>query len=107
MALREDHRKDAEEKPLADTDAAFAHEPAATHAPCQQKTGTAGAHFCRVMSVVASSIARIVSSFARAVRWSLSTVDDEPEFRIAPLPGPAHGPIHAIDVRVGKDRRRF
>ena len=58
------------------------------------------------MSQVGRSIARIVSTFARVVRWSLATVEDEPELRVAPLPGPAHGPVHVIDVRLGRDRPR-
>jgi hypothetical protein len=55
-------------------------------------------------------IARAVGGVARALRWTLETVDVAPPMRLAPPPGPAHGPVSAIDVRLGnrlaKDRRR-
>jgi hypothetical protein len=51
-------------------------------------------------------LARAVGGVARALRWTLSSVDDAPAMRPAPPPGPAHGPLTAIDVRTGKDRRR-
>jgi hypothetical protein len=51
-------------------------------------------------------VARACAGVARAVRWSLASVDDRPPMRLAPPPGPAHGPVTAIDVRLGKDRRR-
>jgi len=51
-------------------------------------------------------LARACSGVANAVLWSLKTVDDGPPMSAAPPPGPAHGPVTAIDVRLGKDRRR-
>ena len=51
------------------------------------------------------TVGRAIGGLVRAVRWSLGTVEDEPAPRSVPTPGPAHGPVHAIDVRLGKGRR--
>jgi hypothetical protein len=51
-------------------------------------------------------VAKACAGVARALRWPLASVDDEPQLRPVPMPGPAHGPVTAIDVRLGKDRRR-
>ena len=56
------------------------------------------------MSEIAGVIGRVLGSFVRALHWSLSTVEDAPETRVAPMPGPAHGPVSAIDVRRGRRR---
>lgn len=57
------------------------------------------------MKTIATTISWAARGLARALRWSLSTVEDEPAPRFVPYPGPAHGPVYSIDVRVGKRRR--
>ena len=56
------------------------------------------------MYTVTMSIGRAIGGLLRAVRWSFMSVEDEPAPRYAPAPGPAHGPVSAIDVRRGKAR---
>ena len=41
----------------------------------------------------------------RLVRWTLATVEDDEERRTVPKPGPAHGPVRAIDVRLEEHRK--
>jgi hypothetical protein len=60
----------------------------------------------RSMTRVLKSMARAIGSLGTAVRWSLATVDDEPQARVVPLPGPAHGPVAAIDVMREARRRK-
>jgi len=57
------------------------------------------------MKTVMMSLSWAARRLARAISWSLSSVDDEPAPRFVPHPGPAHGPVYSIDVRLGKVRR--
>jgi len=57
------------------------------------------------MKTVATTISMAARGLARAIRWSLATVEDAPAPRFVPHPGPAHGPVYSIDVRLGRDRR--
>ncbi len=57
------------------------------------------------MTMAFRSVARALGSFGHAVRWSLATVEDEPQARPVPMPGPAHGPVPAIDL-LRETRRR-
>lgn len=53
-----------------------------------------------------SLVSRGVAAAVRFVRWSLSAVEDEPGPRVLPLPGPARGPVPAIELRIEERRRR-
>lgn len=58
------------------------------------------------MDEIRQLFARSIGATIRFVRWSLSSADEEPDARVAPLPGPAHGPVPAIELRVAAPRRR-
>ena len=45
-------------------------------------------------------------SVTGAVRWSLATVEDETPHNVIPMPGPAHGPVPAIRLRMEEEQRR-
>ena len=49
---------------------------------------------------------RISAAIADAVRWSLAAVEDDAPGNVIPMPGPAHGPVPAITLRVEEQRRR-
>jgi hypothetical protein len=41
------------------------------------------------------------------VSWTLASVDDDArEPHVIPMPGPAHGPVPAIDLRLEDQRRK-
>jgi hypothetical protein len=44
--------------------------------------------------------------WVRLARWAFGPVDDEHETNVVPMPGPAHGPVSAIDLRLGHQRRK-
>jgi hypothetical protein len=58
------------------------------------------------MSAFASILATVRRTTARMVRWSLSPVEDGPRDNVIPMPGPAHGPIPAIHLRLEDEQRR-
>jgi hypothetical protein len=58
------------------------------------------------MDEILGAIGGLFRGIARAISWTLATVEEEPRPRLMRLPGPAHGPVSAIDVRLGRDRRR-
>jgi hypothetical protein len=58
------------------------------------------------MGVLRRMILSVCRGGLRAARWTLSDVDDPPRSNVVPLPGPAHGPVPAIEVRLGAQRRR-
>lgn len=58
------------------------------------------------MRAIRPLLSRWVGASVRFLSWSLSTVEDEPQRRVLPLPGPAHGPVPAIDLRVERQRRK-
>ena len=46
----------------------------------------------------------IWGSCVRAVGWSFSTIEEEHLTNVIPMPGPAHGPVPAIELR--REERR-
>ncbi len=59
-----------------------------------------------LMTTALRSVARALGSFGNALRWSLSAVEDAPQVHLVPMPGPAHGPVPAIDLLPQARRRR-
>lgn len=57
-------------------------------------------------SVRMGALRKLVAATLRFIRWSFENVEDEPDRHVMPLPGPAHGPIPAIELRVEGPRRR-
>ncbi len=51
-------------------------------------------------------VSRVLGATMRFMRWSLATVEDHDQARVIPLPGPAHGPVPAIEVRLEAQRRK-
>ncbi len=45
-------------------------------------------------------------AIVRAVRWSLAATPDATPHDVTTLPGPAHGPVPAIRLRVEDKQRR-
>lgn len=58
------------------------------------------------MDEIRELLARSVGATLRFIRWSLSSVEDEPDPHVIPLPGPAHGPVPALEFRAEAQRRR-
>jgi hypothetical protein len=58
------------------------------------------------MSTVMRGLGRVFGGAVRAVRWSLSAVEDAPGPSAIPLPGAPHGPIPSIRLRVDTQTRR-
>ena len=56
--------------------------------------------------VLGRAVMRACAGFGRLVRWSLATVEDELPSNVIPMPGPAHGPVPAIELRLEDQRRR-
>jgi hypothetical protein len=52
------------------------------------------------MDTLLRSLTRAFARVDRAVRWSLSTVEEEPRPAVVPMPGPAHGPVPSITLRL-------
>ena len=49
----------------------------------------------------------IARTVARALTWTVASVDDEPRVsNVIPMPGPAHGPVPAIELRMEEQRRK-
>ena len=49
----------------------------------------------------------IARTFGRLLAWSVATVEDErPLTNVIPMPGPAHGPVPAIELRMEEQRRK-
>ena len=46
-------------------------------------------------------------TIARALAWTVSSVEDEPRMsNVIPMPGPAHGPVPAIELRMEEQHRK-
>ena len=46
-------------------------------------------------------------TIARALAWTVSSVEDEPRrSNVIPMPGPAHGPVPAIELRMEEQHRK-
>ncbi len=50
---------------------------------------------------------RVIRVIARLVGWAFAPVEDAPAPNVIPMPGPAHGPIPAIELRVDEMQRRL
>jgi hypothetical protein len=51
-------------------------------------------------------VARAYIAIDRAVRWSLASVEEDRRPRVVHVPGPAHGPVPAIRLRLEEQRRK-
>jgi hypothetical protein len=52
-------------------------------------------------------VAVIARTIARAVAWSVASVEDEQHVsNVIPMPGPAHGPVPAIELRLEEQHRK-
>jgi len=52
-------------------------------------------------------VAVITRTLARAVAWTFASVEDEHHAsNVIPMPGPAHGPVPAIELRLEEQHRR-
>lgn len=58
------------------------------------------------MDEIRHLLARSIGPTLRFIRWSVSSVEDGPDPRVIPLPGPAHGPVPAIEFRFETPRRK-
>ncbi len=58
------------------------------------------------MDVLGRLVARVCAGCARMVRSWFEPVEDEPAPNVVLMPGPAHGPVPAIDIRLERQRRR-
>jgi len=59
-----------------------------------------------VKRVLFRSIALTRGGLVRFVRWAFGPVDEDHVTNVIPMPGPAHGPVPAIDVRLDHPRRK-
>ena len=57
------------------------------------------------MDAIRRFFSAICGSCARALRWSFATIEEERPANVIPMPGPAHGPVPAIELR-REDRRK-
>jgi hypothetical protein len=60
----------------------------------------------KFIDTLARVIAHAYVAIDRAVRWSLAPVEDEHRPQVPHVPGPAHGPVPAIRLRLDEERRR-
>jgi hypothetical protein len=60
-----------------------------------------------MISAAMSFIGSVTRRLAAAAHWGVRSVDEEPAPRVVPPPGPAHGPVPSIELRLreGRDRR--
>jgi hypothetical protein len=54
--------------------------------------------------VLRRSVAMFTGGCMRLARWAFGPAEEEQVTNVIPMPGPAHGPIPAIDLRV--ERRK-
>jgi len=57
------------------------------------------------MDAIRGFLSAIWGSCARLVGWSFSAIEEEHVTNVIPMPGPAHGPVPAIELRL-EDRRK-
>lgn len=57
-----------------------------------------------VLGVVHYVTTTMLDACARLARWAVGPVDAEHPTNVVPMPGPAHGPVPAIDIR--REERR-
>jgi len=58
-----------------------------------------------VRHVLYRAISLLCGGCVRFARWALGPVDEEHVAKVIPMPGPAHGPVPAIDVRLDQRRK--
>jgi len=52
-------------------------------------------------------MAVIGRTLARAVTWTVASVEDDAHVsNVIPMPGPAHGPVPAIELRMEEQHRK-
>jgi hypothetical protein len=56
------------------------------------------------MNALRGFFSAVWGPFARVVGWSFSTIEEEHLTNVIPMPGPAHGPVPAIELR--REERR-
>jgi len=66
--------------------------------PLPERTGMTG------ITRTGEALRDLVAHVMGMARWSLSSVDVDKEPHVVPMPGPAHGPVPAIQLRL-KDQR--
>ena len=59
-----------------------------------------------VKHVLLRSVAMFTSGCVRFARWAFGPVDEKHVTNVIPMPGPAHGPVPAIDARLVHQRRK-
>ena len=57
------------------------------------------------MDTLRGFLTAIWDSCARAVGWSFSAIEEERVNNVIPMPGPAHGPVPAIELRLEERRK--
>lgn len=62
--------------------------------------------FATVVAALRGALARALALVTRAAAWSVATVEDETPHNVIPMPGPAHGPVPAIKLRVQEQQGR-
>ena len=70
------------------------------------EAGMADARASVRMDEINRFLTHSIGATIRFIRWSLSSVQDEPSRHVIPLPGPAHGPVPAIEFRSEAQRRK-
>ena len=58
-----------------------------------------------VKHVLRRSIAMFTNGCVQFARWALGPVDEEHVTNVIPMPGPAHGPVPAIELRMEQRRK--
>ena len=49
----------------------------------------------------------IARTLVRMVTWTVASVEDDEEVtNVVPMPGPAHGPVPAIELRLEQQHRK-
>lgn len=56
--------------------------------------------------VLRRSIAMFGHGCVRFARWAFGPVEEEHVTNVIPMPGPAHGPVPAIEIRLEEQRRK-
>lgn len=59
----------------------------------------------RIFVAIRDMLLGAFAGVARMVGQSMSSNEDEPRPRVVPMPGPAHGPVPAIELRLADQRK--
>ena len=93
-------------KRRSDTQTLHLHMGAGQRTPRATSAGMADAQASGVKHVLRRSVSMFTSGCVRFARWAFGPVDEEHVTNVIPMPGPAHGPVPAIDVRLEHPRRK-